>query len=46
MELVECLIYIYWNGDVQYAGLVFPVQCDDTIETPRPILCYFIFSLE
>ena len=45
-ELVEQLLYISWHGDVQYAFLVVPVQCDATVETPCPILCDFIFILE
>ena len=46
MKLVECLLYISWNGDVQYACIVVPVQCDATVETPSPILCDLVFFLE
>ena len=46
LELVECFLYLYWNGDVHYAGIVVLVKCDATVETPCPILCYFIFFLE
>ena len=46
MELVERFLDISWNGDVQYAGLVVQVQCDVTVNTPCPILCYLIFFLE
>ena len=27
LELVEIFLYISWNGDIQYGGLVVPVQC-------------------
>ena len=46
LELVERFLYISWYGDVQYALLVVPVQCDATVETPIPILCDLIFFLE
>ena len=46
MELVECFLEIYCHGDVQYAVLVVPVQCDATVNTPVTILCYFIFFLK
>ena len=44
LELVERFLYISCHGDVQYASLVVPVQCDSTVENPCPILCDFIFS--
>ena len=46
MELVDNLIYLSWHVNFQYSGLVVPVQCDATLETPFPILCYFILFLE
>ena len=45
LKLLERFLYIYWHGDVQYACLVVPVQCDATVETPSPILCNIIFFL-
>ena len=44
MKLLERFLYISWDGDVHYACLVVPVQCDATVDTPCPILCDFIFS--
>ena len=41
LELVERFMYIYWYGDVQYAGFVVSVKCDDTCK----ILFYFTFFL-
>ena len=46
LELVEQILYIFWDIDVQYSGLAVPVQCDSTLETPCTILFYFIFFLE
>ena len=46
LKLLELLINMSWHGDVQYACLVVPVQCDTTVETPSPILCDIIFFLE
>ena len=46
LKLVERFLYIYWHGDVQYAFLLVPVQCDATVENPSPILCDIIFLLE
>ena len=46
MELVKCFLDLYWHGDVQYAGLVVPVQCDAIEKTTCPILCYLIFFME
>ena len=31
LELVERFLYIYYHGDVQYAGLVLPVLCDSNV---------------
>ena len=45
LELVECFLDISWHGDFQYSGLVVPVQCNTTVNTPCPIFCYLIFSL-
>ena len=46
LELVELFLGISWHGYFQYDRLVFLVQCDSTIKTPCPILCYFILFLE
>ena len=43
MEFVEHFLDISCHGDIQYVGS--PVQCDATVKTPCPILCYFIFFL-
>ena len=43
---MERFLDISWHVDVQYAGLVVPVQYDATVMTPYPILCYFMFFLE
>ena len=43
LELVECFLYISWHGYVQYYRLVVSVQCDATVKTPCPILCYLIY---
>ena len=45
-ELVDDFLYISWNIDVHYSGLVVPVKCGATVETTCTILCYFIFFLE
>ena len=45
-ELVDSFLYILCHGDIQYACLIVPVQCDATVENPCPILCVFIFFLE
>ena len=44
LKLMERFLYISCNIDVQYACLVFPVQCDAAVDTPGTILCDFIFS--
>ena len=31
LELVESFLCIYLYGDVQYAGLVVPFQCDANV---------------
>ena len=46
LKLVERLIYISWYGNVHYADLVVPFQCDAAVKTPCPIQCYLIFFLE
>ena len=46
LKLVDHLLSISWHEDVQYACLVFPVQCDATVKTPSPILCDLIFFME
>ena len=46
LKLVERFLYISWHGDVQYACLAAPVQCDATVETPSPILHDLIFFLD
>ena len=46
LKLVERFLYISWHGDVQYACLVDPVQCDATVETTSPILCGLKFFFE
>ena len=46
MKLVECLLYISWNGDVQYACLVVPVKCDANVETTCTTMDDLIFLLK
>ena len=46
MKLLERFLHISWHGDVHYACLILPVQCDTTVETYSPILCDIIFLLE
>ena len=46
LELGERFLDIYWHRDVQYAGLLVPVECYATLLTPCSILYYFIFLLE
>ena len=46
LKLVDRFPYISWHGDVQYACLVVPVQCEATVENPSPILCDLIFFFE
>ena len=46
LEIVEVLLDILYHGDVQYAVLLVPVQCNSAINTPFPILCCIIFVLE
>ena len=44
LELVERFLGISYHGDIQYARLIVPVQCDANVKTPCPTLCYSIFS--
>ena len=46
LKIVERFLYISWHGDVQYAFLIVPLQCDANVETPSTILCYLIFFLK
>ena len=43
-KIMECFLDISWHGDVQCSGHVVISQCDATVNTPWPILCYLISS--
>ena len=45
LALVEGFFDIYRHVDVQYACFLVPVQCNDTVESPCPVLCDLIIIL-
>ena len=46
MKRVDRFLYMSCHGDIQYACLVVPVQCDATVEASSPIFRDLIFFLE
>ena len=43
---MEVFFDVSWNGDIKYSCLVFPVQCNFTVEAPCLLLCDLIFFLD
>ena len=42
LELSECLVFIPWHGEVDFAIGIVPVQCDANVPGTGPICTAFV----